>query len=425
MLTLLIALTAALAIGSVAEIHAQSSDYRTSIDTGYGALASRVVDASNQTGAELATLMDGAATLPNGPIPCTARNEIQQGLDQAVNSTSAQASQAAGLVPPYPTGSVSTQFTSVMSERSQATSDLRTTIDGLLGMEPLPVAGAPSNPSPKESAALLPIPKAAAAMAAAGVLLQRADGNYRQLVAYVRRQHIPVHLPASVWVPSPAASAPLSPVRLGASATALSSSAALVPYHQMVITAAGLNPPAVPPAAQSIATSGGPGIVGDSCTDPVSATPGPTPAVLPPDQDHPGLDDGDQLRDGARVRGGGEPDPHAGRRLPGRQPPPPGQRGGTTRTKVTLRSGSSVALTMPPLAVAGGYRLRAHPGRGHSPPGQSGRSHPAVPDPDHRLTGRQLRPVAAATGGGPCRYQGSRRRRSDRPPVGQWRGVSI
>ena len=31
-----------------------------------------------------------------------------------------------------------------------------------------------------------------------------------------------------------------------------------------------------------MATSGGPGIVGDSCSDPVSAVPGPTPAVLPP-----------------------------------------------------------------------------------------------------------------------------------------------
>ncbi len=35
--------------------------------------------------------------------------------------------------------------------------------------------------------------------------------------------------------------------------------------------------------------------------------------------------------------------------------PPAGQRGGTTQTRVTLRSGTSAALTMPPLAVAGGY----------------------------------------------------------------------
>ncbi len=261
-------MTLALVIGSVAEIHAQSADYRTSIDTGYGALASRVVDASNQTGGQLASLMDTAATLPNSAVPVpakneiqqgvdpavassfSARNEIQQGLDQAVASTSEQASQADALVPPDPTGSVSTQFTSVMSERARATSDLRTAIDGLLGMAPLPLAGAPSEPTTQAPSALLPIPKAAAAMSAAGLLFQRADGDYRQLVAYVRRQHIPVHLPKSVWVPSPAADAPLSPVRLGASAAALSASPALYPFHQLVITAAGLNPPAVPPRSR-------------------------------------------------------------------------------------------------------------------------------------------------------------------------------
>jgi hypothetical protein len=190
LLTLLIAVTLALVIGSVAEIHAQSSDYRTSIDTGYGALATRVADASNQTGGELASLMESAATLPNSEIPLptkneiqqgvdpavassfTARNEIQQGLDQAVASTSEQAAQAASLVPPNPTGSVSTQFTSVMAARSRATSDLRTTIDGLLGMEPLPVAGAPAEPSPTAPTALLPIPRAATAMSAVGVLLR-------------------------------------------------------------------------------------------------------------------------------------------------------------------------------------------------------------------------------------------------------------
>jgi hypothetical protein len=208
--------TAGLVIGSVAEIHAQSAGFRASIDTGYGALASRVVDASNQTGGELASLMETAAQLPNATVPHTARTEIQQGLDEAVDSTTEQASDAAGLVPPYPTGSVSTRFTEVMDERSRATARLRTSIDRLLGMAPLPVAGAPSDPSPRQSAPLTSIPDASAAMAGAGLLFQQADDDYRQLVAYAHRQHIPVHLPASVWVPSPAAEAPLSPVRLGA-----------------------------------------------------------------------------------------------------------------------------------------------------------------------------------------------------------------
>jgi hypothetical protein len=358
---LLIAVTASLVIGSLAEVHAQSGTFRTSIDTGYGALASRVVDASNQTGGELAALMETAAQLPNAAVPRTARDEIQQGLDEAVGSTSEQASQAAGLVPPYPSGSVSARFTEVMADRWQATAHLRTSIDGLLGMAPLPVAGAPSHPSreptslPETAAALAAkVPAVSVAMAAAGLQFQQADDDYRQLVAYVRRQHIPVHLPASVWVPSPAEDAPLSPVRLGASASALAGSVALIPFHQLVITAAGLVPAAVPPPAQAVAASGGPGIVGDSCTSPSSAVPGPTPAVLPPTRTVQALltvtNCGTVVESGVVVSQTLVPVVAAGT-----APPAAGQRGGTTQTRITLSSGSSVALSLPPLPVAGGH----------------------------------------------------------------------
>ena len=354
LLIVLIAVTAALAVGSLAEINAQSGGFRTSIDTGYGAMASRVVDASNQTGSELATLMDGAAALPNALVPRTARNEIQQGLDQAVEAASSEASQAAALVPPSPTGSVSAQFTRVMAQRSQATTDLRTTVDRLLGMQPLPVAGAPSVPSPQQPAPLISIPKASAAMAAAGLLFQHADGNYGQLVTYVRRARIPVHLPKSVWVPSPTANAPLGATQLSATATALAGSAALVPFHQLVITAVGLFPPAVPPTAQAVATAGGPGIVGDSCGDPVSAIPGTTPAVLPPtatiEVSMTVTNCGTVVETGVTVSQTLTPVVAAGT-----QPPPPGARGRTTLTKITLRSGSSAALSLPPLKVAGGH----------------------------------------------------------------------
>ncbi|MGD0393905.1 MAG: hypothetical protein ABSC41_14825, partial [Acidimicrobiales bacterium] len=298
--------------------------------------------------------METAAQLPNDAVPHTARDEIQQGLDEAVDSTAEQASQAAALVPPYPTGGVSTRFTEVMDERARATVHLRTSIDRLLGMQPLPVAGAPSDASSRQSAPLTSIPAASAAMAGAGVLFQQADDDYRQLATYVRREHIPVHLPASVWVPSPAADAPLSPIRLGASASALATSAALFPFHKLVITAAGLVPSAVPPAVPAVAASGGPGIVGDSCTDPSSAVPGPTPVVLPPTRTVQAsmtvTNCGTVVESGVVVSQTLTPVV-----LAGTAPPAPGDRGGTTQTRITLRSGSSVALTLPPLPVAGGH----------------------------------------------------------------------
>jgi hypothetical protein len=354
LLVLLVALGAGLVVGSLVEIRTQSSSYRTSINTGYGALASRVVDASDQTGVQLATLMATASQLPDDPIPRTARNVLQQGLDQAVNSAGEQAAQAAGLVPPSPTGSVSRQFTRVMSERSAATSALRTTVDRLLGMEPLPVAGAPVPTSVPVSAPLISIPRATSEMTAAGALFQRADDNYRALLSYVHARHLAIYLPRSVWVPMPVANAPLGPTRLGASAPSLSASPALVPLHQLVITALGLTPPAVPSATSPPTTSGGPGIVGDSCTDPQSAVPGPAPTVLPP---APRVIVTLTVTNCGNVSESGVAvsqtltlaDP------PGTKPPPTGRRGRTTTTRVALRSGSSIALALPPLPVAGGH----------------------------------------------------------------------
>jgi len=354
LLALLIAVTAGLAIGSLIEIPAQSGSYRTSIDTGYGAMASRVADASTLTGAELATLMDKAAQLPNKPIPLTARNEIQVGLDQAVSATSQQASEAAGLVPPYPTGSVSSRFTQVMSDRSKATSDLRTSIDRLLGMEPLPAAGAPTTSTQTGTAPLISIPRASAAMAAAGLLFEHADASYQTLIASIGRRHIPMHLPPSVWVTTPTADSPLGPVRLAASASALDNSPALVPFHQLVITSVGIVPPAVPPAPPGVAASGGPGIVGDSCSAPQSSVPGPTPVVLPPTRTISVAitvtNCGTVVESGVAVTQTVTPS------IPvGSSAPPAGRRGGSTQTKVTLRSGSSIALSLPPLPVAGGH----------------------------------------------------------------------
>jgi flagellar hook-basal body complex protein FliE len=341
-----LALIASLAVGSLVEIHAQSGDYRTATDTGYGQLAWFVAEASNQTGSQLAGLMEKAAQLPNRLVPETARAQIEQGLDQAVDSASQQVTDAANLVPPYPTGHVSDRFTEVMTERAEATSDLRTSVDQLLGMAPLPVAGAPSSTLPPDTAPLISVPRASAAMAAVGVLLEHADGLYRALVVSVDQKRIPIQLPDSVWVPSPVADAPLGPTQLGATASALSGSAALVPFHQLVITSVGLSPPAV--------TTGAPGIVGDSCSAPVSTVPSSSPTVLPPTTS---VSVAVTVTNCGTVAEAGVvvsqtlslADP-VGTALP-----PSGDRGGRARARVTLRSGGSAAPSFPPLPVATGH----------------------------------------------------------------------
>jgi hypothetical protein len=333
-------------VGSVVEVHAQSDDFRTSTDTGYAKLATLVAEASDQTGAQLAQLMQSAPQLPVSQVPESARAQVEQGLDRAVDATSDQAARATGLVPPQPSGAVSARFIQVMDERAEATSDLRAIIDRLLGMSPAPIAGAPTSATPSAPSPGSTVDQAAAAMGGAGQRFEEADDSYRSLVAYVRHQHLPVALPSSVWVPAPVEDAPLGSAQLAATASAMASSPALVPVHQLVISALGLAPPAV--------ASGGPGIVGDGCSDPRSVVPGPAPTVLPPTST---VSVGLTVTNCGTVTETGVvvsqalsiADPA------GTPPPPVHARGGKDQQRVTLASGSSVALTMPSLTVAGGH----------------------------------------------------------------------
>jgi hypothetical protein len=348
-----IAAAAAVVVGSVSEIHAQSGGYRDSIDTGYAALASRVVDASNQTGRQLASLIKEAPTLENTTFPNgtlrSARAELQQGLDQAVDDTEQQEAEAAHLVPPYPTGNVSTGLTSVMATRAGAVSRLRTAIDRQLGMSPLPVAGAPSTTTTTTTgAALSSLGEASSAMQAAGRLLEGADRDYRAVSSSARDQPAPMRLPRSVWVPPPADAAPLGAAGLAALASALHASAALPAFHQLVITAAGLSPPAV--------TSGSPGTVGTGCgLDARSTVAGPTPSLLPPTG---------TVTVYLTVTNCGtvtESEVTVSQRLALADPagtalPPAAARGGSARLTVkAIRATSSTALVLPPMAVAAGH----------------------------------------------------------------------
>ncbi len=340
------AVSLVLVVGSVAEIHAQSSGYRSSTDSGYGALASVVAESSNQTGAQLAALMQGAPGLTNQSLPRTARAVLQQGLDAAVTATAQESDQAARLVPPYPTGQVSDQLTHVMAERATGASDLRTTVDRLLGMTPLPVAGSPTTSSVSSSAPLISIAQATSAMGKAGLVFQQSDVDYRTLVGQIRHQKLPMRLPKSVWVPAPITRAPLGSPRLAAEAASLGNARQLQPFHRLAITAVGISPPAV--------STGGSGLVGADCVSVVSNGPGSTPTVLPPTT---------TVTAQVTVTNCGTV-PESGVVVSqtlaladpaGTAPPAPAARGSSSRTTVTLASGSSRALTLRPLAVAGGH----------------------------------------------------------------------
>ncbi|HEX3979771.1 MAG TPA: hypothetical protein VHW93_01020 [Acidimicrobiales bacterium] len=346
MIVLAVAVGLVLLVGSLAEVHAQSAGYRHATNAGYGALATPLVYASNQTGSQLAALMAAAPGLANGPLPQTARAQLEQGLDEAVDSTGQQAAQAAHLAPPYPSDNVSGQFTSVFNDRYTATTDLRTTIDRLLGMTPLAVAGAPTPAVAASSAPLISVDQATKAMTAAGLVFEHADDTYRSLTTQIKRDRLPIFLPGSAWVPGPAGSAPLSSAALGASAGALAAAKNLVPFHRLVITAVGLAPPAV--------ASGGPGLIGRDCATAVSTVPGAAATVLPPTTTVTAevtvTNCGTVPETGVVISQTLVLSDPAGAKLP-----PAGTRGSASHAELSLGAGSSKAVDLRPLRVAGGH----------------------------------------------------------------------
>jgi hypothetical protein len=241
---------------------------------------------------------------------------------------------------------VSQQFIHVMAERAAGASQLRTAIDRLLGMTPLPIAGAPTTTVAASSAPLISIAQATTAMGNAGLAFQQSDVDYRTLVAQIRRQRLTMRLPRSVWVPAPITSAPLGSPSLASGAAALGNASELQPYHRLAITAVGLSPPAV--------STGGPGLFGADCVSVVSNVPGPTPTVLPPTTTVTAevtvTNCGTVPESGVVVTQTLALADPAGAPLP-----PPGARASASRTTLNLASGTSMALTLRALSVAGGH----------------------------------------------------------------------
>ena len=245
-----------------------------------------------------------------------------------------------------------------MAARASTTTALRATIDNLLGMAPLPVAGSPSDTSTTVAAdgvARITLEQATTQSLAEGAAFEQADRSYAALAAQLRSGRAtgtPIRLPRSVWA---APGTPLTSPDLGATPALLSGpggSTALVPYHLLVITAVGLVPAAIPSTTPG--DQAGSGIIGTTCSTPTSATTGTTPTVLPPTG---------TVAAQITVTNCGtvtETDIPVTETLalsdpPGTPAPPSGASGGTYRTDVTIAAGGSAALDLGPLEVAGGH----------------------------------------------------------------------
>jgi hypothetical protein len=340
-------ITIVLVAGSLLAVHTQSAAYRSATTSGYAAMATKVSQSSTRTGTSLSALLAGAPDLPDRAFPYSARAVLQQGLDAAATSSAAESATAAALAPPPAEAGLSARFASVMAARAAAAAAIRATVDQLLGLSPLPVAGAPTPSTAAAPTTLISAGQAAAQLGRAGAALASADAAYRSLQATARHDHLPFRLPPSAWVTGPASTAPLGPAALSASAGALASAPQLVPFHHLVITSSGLVPPAVP--------TGAPGTSVTSCIAPGSVGPSATPTVVAPT---------DTLALALTVTNCGTvPEvavPETVEVVPADPAgtPPPGRTGGRVRAVVSVLPGGSAAPALGALPVSRGHRYR-------------------------------------------------------------------
>jgi hypothetical protein len=335
-------------IGSIAEINAQSAPYRQTVNRSFGALASPLVNASTQTGRNLATTMKQAAGTSSS------RDGLQQKLDQAVADATSQSRDATNLVPPAAVGSLDQQFVAVFADRAAAATTVRSTVDGLLGMTPLPVPGAPAASTPSKAPALTAA-QAVTLLTNAGAQIGKADSDYASVRRALARTTGPVLLPRSSWVTGPLASAPLAATQLAAAPPALAASPALAVVHQLLISAVGLSPPAVPGAS-----TGGVSTVGDNCSNPATRPASPPATVLPPTKRISAqvtvTNCGNVAENGIVVSSSVQAVP--GAPVLGTHPSSASSAptaATTIRRTISLTSGSSMTLAMSPLPVVNGH----------------------------------------------------------------------
>ena len=356
-ISIVVVLAGVLVIGSIVEINAQSGPYRRMTDQGYAQLASRVVDASNQSGARLAAVISAAPTIPNQPLPDTARGEVQQGLDAALASTADEAHQARQLTPPTPSDDVASQFTAIIEGVGGG--------GGQRGVHHRPAAGDGSaadcrGPEPDHHHVG---PPGGAHLRDPGFPTTGGGGHPdpagRPRLRRLGGHHFDRRSPRRRF--DPGAGLDLGPGRWRAHfhptrqrRRATHHRGALFPFHQMVITAVGLAPPAVPSPAPN--NPAGSGTIATSCNppNPTSTIAGPTPTSCPP----PG-----SVTPLVTVTNCGtvsETNVTVTEKLaladgPGASAPPAGAAGSSAQTTVSALSGQSRALSFPGLQVASGH----------------------------------------------------------------------
>ncbi len=232
-----VAVLAALLIGGLAEVSRQSQ--------GYDATSNRTLAAQGTVVAEQSNASASSATALMNTIQSQNRPGLQIALDNLVQETADQSARARAVAGATPIGTVAAGFAAVFADRAQSMSELRAAIDGYLGMQPRPVAGAATTAASGGggSATLLTATEATNRIASAGALLAHSDSLYSSVRHTLRTAAGNGRLPKSTWVKNPQLWAP------GAVASQIdlvSSSPSLAAVHYLALRTVLINPPALP-----------------------------------------------------------------------------------------------------------------------------------------------------------------------------------
>jgi hypothetical protein len=226
-------LALALLAGTLSAAH-RDQVYRHSVDQSFAASASALVESSNVTGVQLASLMADPGAL--GRVLLESR--LQQMAQQAV----ADAATSARLLTPPPDANAHIRIVNMLRLRASAVVSIRETLQGLLGLTPTNPTGT-AGPEP-DASAKVGVPGARALLRYAGQQLVLADRDYRGLPYVFYLSSAGASLPPSQWT-SPATGR-LMPMTLKASAAPIATDPRLAASIQLSIVAVQTEPLLLP-----------------------------------------------------------------------------------------------------------------------------------------------------------------------------------
>lgn len=235
----------ALLVGGATQIGRQSSPYDASVNRSFAAQGAIVVQQSNSTGATLRRLMRNMQNQD--------RRTLQAQLDTVTAQADQEAAAAENLATPVTPGGVQGAFATVFAERDQAVHRIRSAYDGLLGLRPLPVSGAPgAGAEVVVTPTLLPSAQAADQITSAGTTLAAADRSYSAVRGALPRLAGHARLPASRWVTTATV---WQPGPIAVQVQLVNSSPSLQMVHRLVLRVVNVTPPALP-SPTGVATPG-------------------------------------------------------------------------------------------------------------------------------------------------------------------------